>query len=155
MLEFNAENTGAKVIINPAPYKQAVALKNVILQEIIKNPLGLKLKGEGTNALEKELDITDLLDYLKNTLIGVEISDSFNDAIFACLSKCTYDMHKITEQLFDDVPEAREDIYEIKFKCVEENLRPFIKSLASRWKTLAPKIGENQALNLILAQMNK
>lgn len=155
MLEFNTENQGAKVIINPAPYKNAVALKNVILKEIIKNPLGLKLKGEGVTALEKEVDISDLLDYLKNTIIGIEISDEFNSVIFECLSKCTYNMHRITEDLLDEIPEAREDIYEIKFKCVEENLRPFIKSLASRWKTLAPKIGESQALNLILAQMSK
>ena len=87
MLEFNTENQGAKVIINPAPYKNAVALKNVILKEIIKNPLGLKLKGEGVTALEKEVDISDLLDYLKNTIIGIEISEEFNSVIFDCLSK--------------------------------------------------------------------
>ena len=44
MLEFNTENQGAKVIINPAPYKNAVALKNVILKEIIKKSIGLKTK---------------------------------------------------------------------------------------------------------------
>lgn len=157
MLEFNTENQGAKVIINPAPYKNAVALKNVILKEIIKNPLGLKLKetAETKTVLEKELDISDLLDYLKNTVIGIEISEEFNNAIFECLGKCTYDMKRITPDLFDDLPEAREDYYEILFKCVEENLRPFFKSLVSRWKALAPKIGENQAFNLILAQMSK
>ena len=157
MLEFTTENTGAKVVINVASMKQATNLKNVILKEIIKNPLGLKLKetAEVKSALEKELDISDLLDYLKNTVIGIEISEEFNNAIFDCLSKCTYDMKRITLDIFDDIPKAREDYYEILFKCAEENLRPFIKSLASRWKTLAPKIGESQALNLILAQMSK
>lgn len=157
MLEFTTENTGTRVVINVASMKQVTNLKNVILKEIIKNPLGLKLKetAEAKSALEKELDISDLLDYLKNTVIGIEISEEFNSAIFDCLGKCTYDMKRITPDLFDDLPEAREDYYEILFKCVEENLRPFIKSLASRWKTLAPKIGENQAFNLILAQMSK
>lgn len=157
MLEFTTENTGAKVIINVASMRQVTNLKNVILKEIIKNPLGLKAKEtkEATTALEQELDISGLLDYLKNTLIEIETSEDFNRAVFDCLSKCTYDMIRITPELFDTKPEARADYYEIIFKCIEENLRPFIKSLASMWSTLAPKIGENQLFNVILAQMNK
>lgn len=157
MLEFTTENTGAHVVINVASMRQVTNLKNVILKEIIKNPLGLKLKdgGETKTALEKEVDISGLLDYLKNTLIEIETSDDFNSALFACLNKCTYDMKRITPELFDDFPNARDDYYEITFKCIEENLRPFIKSLASKWRTLAPKIGENPIFNVILAQMNK
>ena len=64
-------------------------------------------------------------------------------------------MQKITLDLFDTNPEIREDEYEIKLKCIEENFRPFVKSLASQWSILAPKIGESQALNVILAQMNR
>ncbi len=157
MLEFTTENTGAKVIINVASMRQVTNLKNVILKEIIKNPLGLKAKEtkEATTALEQELDISGLLDYLKNTLIEIETSEDFNRAVFDCLSKCTYDMVRITPELFDNKAEARADYYEIVFKCIEENLRPFTKSLASMWSTLAPKIGENQLFNVILAQMNK
>jgi hypothetical protein len=65
---------------------------------------------------------------------------------------------KINEDLFDDEQykeKIREDYYEIYFKCIEVNLAPFIKSLVSMWKTLAPKIGENPTLNVILAQMSK
>ncbi len=157
MLEFTTENTGARVVINVASMRQVTNLKNVILKEIIKNPLGLKLQEttETKTALEKEIDISGLLDYLKNTIIEIETSEDFNKAVFDCLGKCTYDMKRIIPELFDDIPEARADYYEIVFRCIEENLRPFIKSLASKWKTLAPKIGENPLLNQLLAQMNK
>lgn len=157
MLEFTTENTGARVVINVASMRQVTNLKNVILKEIIKNPLGLKLQEntEAKTVLEKEIDISGLLDYLKNTIVQIEISEDFNRAIFDCLGKCTYDMKRITPELFDDIPEARADYYEIIFKCIEENLRPFIKSLASKWKTLVQKIGESPLLSQILAQMNK
>ena len=61
--------------------------------------------------------------------------------------------YRIDESLFDKVPAAREDYYEIIISCIEENLHPFIKSLVSKWKTLAPKIGESQALSVVFQQM--
>lgn len=138
MKEFNATNTGNKVIINCAKTREVQRLKQVILNEIKKNPIGIKLVGQGVSALEKELDFTGVLDFIKDTLISIDTSDEFNEAIFNCLQYCTYKtVYKINEELFDndEVPEAREDYYEIIVACVEENLRPFVKSLISAWKT--------------------
>lgn len=157
MIELNTINTGAKVIINIAPYGKFLALKKAILEEIKGNPLGLKLvkEREEKNILEKQLDFTSFMDFLKNSLIGLDVSEKVESALFECLKYCTYNSQRITAELFDTIPEIREDEYEIKFKCIEENFRPFVKSLASQWSRLAPKIGENQALNVILAQMNR
>ncbi len=156
MQEFNTTNTGAKVVINIAPYKKYLALKKAILEEVKRNPLGLQLVQEkDENILDNKLDFSKFMDFLKDSIIGLDISETVTNAIFDCLINCTYNMQKITPDLFDSCPEIREDEYEIKFKCIEENFRPFIKSLASQWSTLAPKIGENQALNVILAQMSK
>lgn len=155
MRDFTTQNGGARVIINPAPYKTVVKLKKVLLQEIKNNSIGLKVIGNNENLLEKTLDFTGCIDFIKNALIGADISDEVNNAIFDCLSYCTYETtNKINEELFDKIPEAREDYYEIIIACIEENLKPFTKSLASQWLILAPKLGENQALNLILAQMS-
>ena len=155
MKDFTTQNTGARVIINPAPYKIVVKLKKVLLQEIKNNSIGLKITGNNENLLERTLDFTGCLDFIKNALIGAEISDEVNNTIFECLSYCTYQTtNKITEDLFDKIPDAREDYYEIIISCIEENLKPFIKSLASQWSILAPKLGESQALNVLLAQMS-
>ncbi len=155
MLEFKAGNTGAEVVINPASYKEVLNLKKHILIEIKKHPLGLKLSDSGENILNKEIDISDVADFLKDTIIALDISDELNNAIFSCLKVCSWNMHKITPELFDIKPEIREDYYEIVIKCIEENLRPFMKSLASEWKILAPKIGESPLLPQTLAMMSR
>ena len=138
MKEFKATNTGNKVVINCAKTREVQRLKQVILNEVKKNPIGIKLIGQGVSVLEKELDFTGVLDFIKDTLISIDTSDEFNEAIFECLKYCTYkSVYKVDEDLFDndEVPEAREDYYEIIVACAEENLRPFVKSLISTWKT--------------------
>ena len=156
MRDFNTKNTGARVVINPAPFKLAVVLKKVLLKEIKNNSIGLKITGKENNPLEKDLDFTGCIDFIKDAIIGADISEEVNKAIFDCLAYCTYQTtNKIDEALFDKLPEAREDYYEIIIACIEENLKPFIKSLVSEWSTLAPKLGESQALNAILANLNK
>ncbi len=155
MKDFKTQNTGARVVINPAPFQSVINLKKALLNEIKQNSIGLKVSGEG-DILEKTLDFSGCLDFIKNILIGAEISDNVQNAIYDCLKSCTYNTtERINEELFDKLPEAREDYYEIVLTCIEENLKPFIKSLASQWSILAPKLGENQALNVLLAQMSK
>lgn len=152
MKEFNATNTGNKVIINCAKTREVQRLKQVILNEIKKYPIGVKLIGEGPSVLTKELDFTGVLDFIKNTLISIDTSEDFNEAIFNCLQYCTYKtVYKINEELFDndEVPEAREDYYEIIVACVEENLRPFVKSLISAWKTHSNITEYVQKLNIM------
>jgi len=155
MKEFKTTNTGNKVIINCAPTKDVLRLKEVILREVIKHPLGLKLKETQTDIkdlLEKEIDLSGLTEFLKNVILSIDTSQDFLDAVFECLKYCTYkSTYKIDLELFDNksVPEAREDYYEIIAACVEENLRPFAKSLISMWKTLATTGKINQLLGLM------
>ena len=138
MKEFTTKATGSAVIINCAPMKSVQKLKQVIFNEIKKSPVGIKLTGGENSLFEKEIDFTGVIDFIKDTLIGIDTSEAFNDAIYECLQYCTYKkVYKIDEALFDNeaVPEAREDYYEIIVACIEENLRPFVKSLISTWKT--------------------
>lgn len=156
MKDFETQNTKSRVVINPAPYKVVTNLKKVLLQEIKNNVIGLKISGDSNNVLEKTIDFTGCIDFIKNVIIGADTSDEVNNAIFDCLKYCTYNTtEKINEELFDKNQEAREDYYEIIISCIEENLKPFMKSLASEWLILAPKLGESQVLNVILAQMSK
>ena len=138
MKEFTTQATGSTVIINCAPMKSVQKLKQVIFNEIKKSPIGIKLTGGENSLFEKEIDFTGVIDFIKDTLIGIDTSEAFNEAIYECLQYCTYKkVYKIDEALFDNeaVPEARQDYYEIIVACIEENLRPFVKSLISTWKT--------------------
>lgn len=132
--------------------KGSANLKRVIFNELRKTPLGLKLTEGPSSMFDKEIDFVGVIEFIKNTLIGIDTSDEFNDAVFACLKYCTYNnVYKIDEALFDNdqVPEAREDYYEIIYTCIEENLRPFMKSLVATWKTHIQNGAFTQVLNTV------
>ena len=151
--EIKLQNSEKTLIINTASVEEVKYLKNVLLEEMKKYPLGLKLLGNTTSIFDKQVDFTSVFDFIKNVLISVDISEVAEGAIFECLKHCVYDRtHKVTMELFNEVEEAREDYYEIIFACIEENLRPFIKSLVSMWKIQAEKLGKSQLLNTILSQ---
>ena len=151
--EVKLQNSGKMLIINTASTAEVKYLKNVLLEEFKKYPLGLKLLGNTESVFDKQVDFTSVFDFIKNVLISVDISETAENAIFDCLKHCVYDRtHKITLDLFDEIEEAREDYYEIIFACIEENLKPFIKSLVSMWKIQAEKLGKSQLLNIILNQ---
>lgn len=151
MKEFIASNTGKTVRINVAPFALGIELKNELLKLVKEQTLAGTIKVDKADLLDKEIDVTKVLDFVKNALIGMETSKSVQDIIEKCLSYCTYDgVHKINTPLFDTIcPDAREDYYEIIIACIEENLRPFMKSLVSAWKVNAPKLGNFQNLLVI------
>lgn len=153
MKDFKSEITGNRIIINVASWREATRLKNVILQEFKKFNFGIKLNSNNAiDVFDQEVDTAGILDFIKNTLISVEISEEFNEALFECLKHCTYKTaFKINEELFDNdtIPEAREDYYTIMYACIEENLRPFLKSLVSVWKNQVMKNNLFQKLNVL------
>lgn len=127
-MEFDTTN-GVKVEIKAASWKDACALRKAV-EKAMKNTSVWK-SFNSTNISLLDVDLSSLM----QIIIDIDISDDFENAIMNCLRYCIYDKGgknlKITAQLFDDIPEAREEYYEIVLKCLEENLRPFFKSLAS------------------------
>lgn len=84
----------------------------------------------------KDITTTGALDAIIKVLIAADTSSDFEKALFECLKHCLYDeFYPINEKLFEDKPEAIEDYYEIVAKCIEENLRPFFKSLVTAFNT--------------------
>lgn len=134
-MEFTSQNTNVNIEINSASFKDASNLKKAVAKGLIGKDLGFN------NSL---MDIK--LDSILQLLVDIDTSDEFEKAVMECLKCCVYDKGgknlKITSQLFDDIPEAREDYYEIVTKCCEENLRPFFKSLASEFKNRLAMIPE-------------
>lgn len=131
-MEFTTTNGKVEIKIEAASFKDAVNLKKAAMKALkdagLVNGLNINL-GENANILNK----------LSEVLLNLDTSDDFEKAVFGCLKYCIYDFMgkniKITPQLFDDIPEAREDYYEIVTKCCEVNLRPFFNSLITELKT--------------------
>ena len=139
-MEFTAKNSGKSIKIKPASFQNAMKLK----QEAFKCL-------NNTRALEKikdlkNIDLSTLFSEIANLLVEADTSEGFNKAVMECLSVCICDnTHAITEQYFNDCPALWEDYYEIVSKCVEVNLRPFFKSLASELQTRFNQVEEPQA----------
>lgn len=139
-MEFVTQNGNVEVDIQSASFKDACNLKKAVAKGLIGKDLGF----DGQSLMDIKLDS------ILQLLVDIDTSDEFEKAVMECLKCCIYDKGgknlKINAQLFDDIPEAREDYYEIVTKCVEVNLRPFFKSLASEFKTLLATLpSENQA----------
>lgn len=124
-MEYKSES-GAKVVINPADWRDAVALKSAIAKELSKSDLSIDIE-----TISKSQDITE---FVKLFLV-LDSSDVVYAAVFKCLIRCTYKGEKIEEATFEDL-EAREDYYEIVFNCIKENISPFFKGLRSRFSQL-------------------
>jgi hypothetical protein len=148
-MEFTTENEKAKVVINCATIADVKALKKALLVELQKYNTGLKIESNGADLLNRNIDVTGLLDFAKNVLIGIDISDEIETALIPCLKICTWNNFKITPTLFDEHPEARNDIYEIYYACMEANLRPFFKSLTTLCKT-----GKFQTVLSLISSLN-
>ena len=136
MREFKGIN-GAKIVINEAPMRDVKRLRQVIAKELMKqnieigNPRSIQeLIGTVNNHISTYLNI------IKNTLLGLEVSEEFNSIMWQCMKICTYDDKTITEQLFDDIPEARVDYDLIQKEVIQVNLAPFMKPLLGMFSTL-------------------
>lgn len=121
MATFIAQS-GAKVIISQAPFRDAKALKDAVTSELARNKIDV-------SNMSSEMDISGILP----AILSIDASDVVYDKVMTCLSRCTYNGDRITEDTFEDVA-ARGDYYEIVLACMKENLTPFFQGLLSRLK---------------------
>lgn len=105
-MEFIAPS-GAKVVINSAPWRDAKQLKKAIEREIMVGGLNIP------------------------TILMVDSSDAVDAALWPCLARCLRNDQKIVEMTFDDL-EARIDYYDIALECIKVNLGPLAERLRSK-----------------------
>jgi hypothetical protein len=137
MKEFKGTN-GVLIKIMPAPFKDAFRLKNAVVKELAKTGLNI-----GDISLKTELS-TDVLDGFLKPIFQIDSSDEFNDAIMACMERCTYNGLKIDKDTFEP-DEAREDYYIVLFEVIKANLYPFFKGVVSKLPQLTAKTPETKA----------
>ncbi len=116
-MEFTTEGNNAKVILNAAPFMDAVKLKSVVQRALM---------GQGLNFSDlKEEKILDIV-------LALDSSEEVYDALFKCLVKSSYNGIKITPETFENEG-ARGDFYEVAFYCLKVNLYPFFKNLLTKF----------------------
>lgn len=118
--------SGKQVLINPAPFQDAMTLKSAIGKAISGSDVEISIDF----AKELKTQEFDLASIVKLAAL-VDSDAAINEALMKCLIRCTYDGEKITMQTFEPV-EAREDYYPIVLACLKENIGPFFKSQLSR-----------------------
>lgn len=102
MKEFTSPS-GALVVINAGSWDATTNLLNVIRRQ-------LSLVPPGTSLLQSELFIRSAPEVM--------------DAVWNCLSRCTYNSNKITKATFEPV-DARQDFEPIMEACIAVNKAPF------------------------------
>jgi len=122
-------HSGAIAEINPAPFKDAMALKNAIVRELAKAGVDLQvlIANEKDSNPNYKVDLKSII----SAVLSVDSSESVTAALFECLERCSYNGEKITTRTFE-TDAARGDYYQIVFECIQANLLPFFTGLASR-----------------------
>lgn len=145
MKEFNGNN-GARVVINPAPFKTVKKLRQQIAKELLNHKIDVG-NPKSFNDLRKQIgdNMSDYLNLIKDILLGLEVSEDFTNVIESCMRECTYNNAVINMQLFDDIPEAREDYDKIVMEVIKVNLAPFTKALSGLFAMPNEETTEPQA----------
>ena len=108
--------------INIASFEDGSELKRCVFLVAVKN--GFKFS---------DLFLDDNIDRLLNLVLLVDSDKDVNNALWACLSRCTYKGEKITKATFDSA-ENRSLYFPIASKCIQVNLTPFLNGLRSAWE---------------------
>jgi hypothetical protein len=122
--------SGAELKVSPAPFAEARALYQAVLEEV----RGLKIDAE------TEIDVN-----LKKDLFCVLLaSKKIELALWECMKRCTYNGQKITPDTFEDV-KAREDYFDVCVAVGQENVLPFTKSLYAAFSSTIEKVKSSLA----------
>lgn len=131
-MDFVTASNRAKVVVNVAPWQDAMALKNAVISELSRTELALDFDAKAL----KDMDVGGLV----KAAMTLDSAPSVYKALLSCLVRCTYNGEKITEATFEDEA-ARFDYYEVVFACMKANISPFFQSLLLQLKTMFSRSG--------------
>lgn len=129
MKEFKG-NTGVRIVINEGNFQTVKKLRKCLAEELQKvhidigNPKSLEEIKNSFNG-----DVSKWLNIIKDCILGLECSENFERVMQDLLNNCTWNDIRISDELFDDKIEAREDYDRIRFEVIKINLLPFFKKV--------------------------
>ncbi len=111
--------SGAVIKINPAPFADARALYQSVLEEV----KGITI-----------FSATEMTSVYKDLFCAGFSSKKIELCLWECMKRCTYNNNsgsgdmKIDQQTFEPIS-AREDYITVCMEVAKENINPFVKSL--------------------------
>jgi hypothetical protein len=137
--------SGARLTINPAPYEDAVPLKDIVLKSLRSHVKDLSAVDAGDMQANGAL--------IMDIVLEVATQPDFEKAMMRCAERASWrppgteSEMKINASLFNHQyhgQEARTDYLEICWRVVEANVMPFLSGVSSRLKaaiqTTAPSL---------------
>jgi len=110
--------SGAKAVINAAPFSEAFKLWQACAQELAQ----LKISAD------TELNV----DFLKNLFCIATSSEKIEAALRPCFRRCLYAGSKIDESSFEK-EDARQDYFPVMEEVLRTNILPFLKGQLQKW----------------------
>lgn len=128
---------GLPIILNYADIQDVEELIQLIAKKA--KELNLESVVRSLTSFEEfcQQDVQTLLPLLQQIICDLESSKEFNAIVYNLLRVCTFNGIVITQQLFNDKPELREDYYTLKIEVVKFNLAPFLKKLSGKLQTIS------------------
>lgn len=118
--------SGAELEMTMVPFSEGRKLQIAVSKALKSVNLSVELDSINANAL-------------KDAFIEISTSKEVEDAILACLKRCTYNNERILNwDFFEDV-NKREDFYSVCWEVAKFNLYPFTKRLFAQLSTLLNK----------------
>lgn len=138
--------SGAKLKITVAPFGDAHALLKAILKAVkglnlSPESLGVDMSLEGLRTAPPSF-----LSQIIEKVLSIATSDEVEQALFKCCERSVYQGVRVTREIFDDPKigtQAREDYYQIAFKVIEANCKPFFKGAFSGFSVSALAPGQD------------
>lgn len=128
---------GLPIVLNYADMQDVEELIQLIAKKA--KELNLENVVRSLTSFEEfcQQDVQTLLPLLQQIICDLESSKEFNTIVYNLLRVCTFNGVVITQQLFNDKPELREDYYTLKIEVVKFNLAPFLKKLSGKLQTIS------------------
>ena len=128
---------GLPIVLNYADIQDVEELIQLIAKKA--KELNLENVVRSLTSFEEfcQQDVQTLLPLLQQIICDLESSKEFNTIVYNLLRVCTFNGVVITQQLFNDKPELREDYYTLKIEVVKFNLAPFLKKLSGKLQTIS------------------
>lgn len=115
--------SGAAVVINSAPFEDALALNNLVAPYLTV----IQTFADGNANIR--------MDDLSKIMVEAATNVQIQRQVMQCLKRCTYKGQAISAATFED-SQARADYYEVVAGCIKENVTPFVESLFSQFSAL-------------------
>ena len=137
---------GNSLNITMASFDEAMELKRALAESIKESKLDIS-----PEVLEGEVD-AKTIGTLVNAILSVGISRRFEQALFTCAKRATFNNKRVNKDLFE-AADMRAYYYPIAIEIIKFNVSPFFKGLSSKFSTLIDQAksfreqGSEQATN--------